>query len=145
MSQPENAATAGNPPATSENFRLTSPLPGQPRDAEGAVFAEPWQAQAFAMTVKLHEEGCFTWKEWTEALGAQIAEAERHAQAERGAQAEKGAPDDGSRYYEHWLAALETLITAKGLVDAGSLKRRRNDWEEAYRNTAHGQPVHLKE
>ena len=29
-------------------------LPALPRDHEGPVFAEPWQAQAFAMAVRLH-------------------------------------------------------------------------------------------
>lgn len=117
----------------------TSLLPRQPRDAEGPVFAEPWQAQVFALTIKLHEAGCFTWKEWTEALGARIAEAEQRAEAER-----MGQPDDGGRYYDHWLAALEKLVTAKGLVDPASLQLRRNAWERAYRITPHGQPVHLK-
>lgn len=126
MRWPEDTAPGGK-------FPVTAMLPGQPRDAEGPVFAEPWQAQAFALTVKLHEAGCFTWKEWAETLGAQIATAER-----------RGQPGDGGRYYEHWLAALEQLVTDKGLLDAGSLKLRRNDWEHAYRTTPHGQPVSLK-
>jgi len=133
LSQPKDPAPGGKTPATAM-------LPGQPRDAEGPVFAEPWQAQAFALTVKLHEAGCFTWKEWAETLGARLAKAEQLAEAER-----QGEPDDGSRYYEHWLAALELLVTAKGLLDAGSLKLRRNDWEHAYRTTPHGQAVLLKE
>ena len=109
-------------------------LPGQPRDDSGPVFAEPWQAQAFALAVKLHEAGCFTWKEWAETLGAELAGA-----------AEAGHPDDGSRYYEIWLAALERLVTGKGVLEAASLRLRKEEWEQAYRTTPHGQPVHLKE
>ena len=38
-------------------------LPGQPHDEGGPVFREPWEAQAFAMTLSLHERGLFTWPE----------------------------------------------------------------------------------
>ncbi len=96
------------------------------------MFAEPWQAQAFALAVRLSEQGWFTWQEWAEALGEQIRAA-----------AERGEPDDGSHYYEHWLAALEQLVTAKGLSDAAALRERRNAWEAAYRATPHGEPVEL--
>jgi nitrile hydratase accessory protein len=98
----------------------------------GPVFAEPWQAQAFALTVKLSEQGHFTWKEWAAALADQL-----HAAANR------GEPDDGSRYYEHWLAALEGLVTAKGLADPAALVARKEAWAEAYRQTPHGRPVEL--
>src|SRR5262245_51657742 len=81
-----------------------------PRDAYGPVFAEPWQAQAFAMAVALHQRGVFTWPEWAAALAAEIARARAG-----------GDLDDGSRYYEHWLSALERLATAKGAVDGEAL------------------------
>lgn len=97
-------------------------------------FAEPWQAQAFAMAVKLSAEGHFTWTEWAAALADELKAA-----------ADRGEPDqDGSRYYEHWLAALEKLVKAKGLSDADSLARRKEEWADAYRHTPHGQPVELK-
>jgi len=96
------------------------------------VFAEPWQAQAFALAVKLSEQGHFTWKEWAAALADQLQAA-----------AARGEPDDGSRYYEHWLAALERLITAKGLADRSALVARKAAWTNAYRNTPHGMPVVL--
>jgi nitrile hydratase accessory protein len=97
---------------------------------EDPVFAEPWQAQAFALTVKLHEAGAFTWTEWAEALSAEL----------------KGDPaDDGSRYYEHWLAALERLVTRLGLAPPDALAARKQDWAEAYRRTPHGRPVELQE
>ena len=73
-------------------------LPPLPRDDGGPVFAEPWQAQAFALAVKLSEEAHFTWKEWAASLGDELKVA-----------ADRGEPDDGSRYYYHWLAALERL------------------------------------
>jgi nitrile hydratase accessory protein len=110
-----------------------SALPRLPRDEGGPVFAEPWQAQAFALAVKLSEAGHFTWKEWAAALADELRRA-----------ADRGEPDDGSRYYEHWLAALERLATAKGLADAAALADRKEAWADAYRHTPHGKPVELK-
>jgi nitrile hydratase accessory protein len=109
-----------------------SDLPRLPRDEGGPVFAEPWQAQAFALAVKLSEQGHFTWKEWAAALANELQAAAR-----------RGEPDDGSRYYEHWLAALERLVTEKGLADSTALLTRKEAWAAAYRNTPHGQPVEL--
>ena len=107
-------------------------LPRLPRDKGGPVFAEPWQAQAFALAVKLSEQGYFTWKEWTETLGAEFKAA-----------ADRGERDDGSRYYEHWLAALERLVTEKRLTDREAMRERKEAWAEAYRRTPHGKPVEL--
>lgn len=109
-----------------------SDLPRLPRDEGGPVFAEPWQAQAFALAVKLSEQGHFTWKEWAAGLAEELQAAAR-----------RGEPDDGSRYYEHWLTALERLVTAKGLTDQNALLTRREAWAEAYRATPHGTPVEL--
>lgn len=103
-----------------------------PRDGGGPVFAEPWQAQAFALAVRLSEQGHFEWKEWAAALARELESALR-----------RGEPDDGSRYYEHWVAALERLIVAKGLADAAALSSRKAAWADAYRHTPHGEPVHL--
>jgi nitrile hydratase accessory protein len=108
-------------------------LPRLPRDEDGPVFAEPWQAQAFALAVKLSEQGHFTWKEWAAALASELKSA-----------VDRGEPDDGKRYYEHWLAALEKLVMAKGLTDDAALKRRKEEWADAYRHTPHGKPVALK-
>ena len=96
------------------------------------MFAQPWQAQAFAMTVQLSAAGHFTWTEWTTALGAQL-------QAAVG----RGEPDDGSRYFEHWLAALEQLVAEKKLTDLTALHERKAAWADAYRRTPHGHPVEL--
>jgi nitrile hydratase accessory protein len=109
-------------------------LPRLPRDEGGPVFAEPWQAQAFALVVNLSDQGYFTWKEWAGALADELKVA-----------AGRGEPDDGSRYYEHWLAALERLVTAKGLADPTALLTRKEEWAAAYRNTPHGQPVELRQ
>ena len=106
--------------------------PRLPRDAGGPMFAEPWQAQAFALAVQLSAAGHFTWTEWTTALGAQLQAA-----------AERGEPDDGSRYFEHWLAALEQLVAEKKLTDLTALRARKEAWADAYRHTPHGQPVGL--
>ena len=79
-------------------------VPGIPRDADGPVFREPWEAQAFAMALALHERGLFTWNEWAAALADEI----KRAQA-------AGDPDSGETYYRHWLATLEKLVAAKGV------------------------------
>ena len=107
-------------------------LPLLPRDEGGPVFAEPWQAQAFALAVKLSEQGHFTRKEWAVALADELKAA-----------ADRGEPDDGSRYYEHWLATLERVVTAKGLTDLAALLTRKEAWAEAYRHTPHGKPIVL--
>ena len=107
-------------------------LPQLPRDEGGPVFAEPWQAQAFALAVKLSELGHFTWKEWATALAEELKSA-----------ADRGEPDDGSHYYEHWLATLERLVTAKGLSDPTAMLARKEAWADAYRHTPHGKPVEL--
>jgi nitrile hydratase accessory protein len=93
-----------------------------------AVFAEPWQAQAFAMTLKLHEAGAFTWAEWAEALAAELA---------------ADPADDGSRYYEHWVAALERLAVGRQLTGVDELAQRKTAWKHAYELTPHGKPVEL--
>jgi nitrile hydratase accessory protein len=108
-------------------------LPRLPRDEGGPVFAEPWEAQAFALAVKLSEQGHFTWKEWAAALAAELKAA-----------SDRGEPDDGSRYYHHWLAALEGLVTSRGLADRETLLERKQAWEDAYRHTPHGKPVELR-
>jgi nitrile hydratase accessory protein len=108
-------------------------LPGLPRDDEGPVFRAPWEAQAFAMAVKLHEHGHFAWKEFADRLAAEIAAAR-----------DRGEVDDGRRYYHYWLAALERLVADKRIIPGDELHRRRDEWEEAARTTPHGQPIVLR-
>ena len=107
-------------------------LPGLPKDAGGPVFRAPWEAQAFGLTLTLFERGCFSWKEWTEHLSAEIAAAR-----------ERGEVDDGSRYYEYWLAALEKLAAEKDLITFAEMLKRRDEWDRAVRSTPHGKPIVL--
>lgn len=109
-----------------------SKLPNLPRDDDAPVFAEPWQAQAFALAVRLSAQGHFTWTEWTAALAAALKAA-----------CERGEPDDGSRYNHHWLKALENFVAAKRLSDPATMLARKEAWAEAYRHTPHGKPVEL--
>jgi nitrile hydratase accessory protein len=107
-------------------------LPGLPRDAEGAVFEQPWQAHAFAMTVSLHERGVFTWPEWSNALALEIRTAVHHDEAAA-----------GETYYRHWLKALETLVAAKGVASSEELSRLQEAWHRAAERTPHGAPIVL--
>ncbi|HEV8614257.1 MAG TPA: nitrile hydratase accessory protein [Methylomirabilota bacterium] len=107
-------------------------LPAIPRDPEGPVFRAPWEAQAFAMAVMLHERGHFSWKEWAGRLADEIAAATA-----------RGEHDDGRRYYHYWLAALEKLVADKRLVLADELSARKDAWERVAAATPHGQPIVL--
>jgi nitrile hydratase accessory protein len=111
----------------------TAAVPGIPRDANGPVFREPWEAQAFAMALALHARGLFTWREWAASLAEEIKRAQN-----------AGDPDTGETYYRHWLANLEKLIAAKGVATSDSLHRYRNAWDHAADRTPHGQPIELK-
>jgi nitrile hydratase accessory protein len=113
--------------------KATQDVPGIPHDADGPVFREPWEAEAFAMTLALHERGLFTWKEWADALAAEI----KRAQA-------AGDPDTGETYYLHWLAALEKLVADKGVATGAVLARTKHAWEHACERTPHGQPIELR-
>jgi nitrile hydratase accessory protein len=109
---------------------LPPPDIGPPADP---VFAEPWQAQAFAMTLALHQRGLFSWPEWAAALAGEIAAAQR-----------AGDPDHGDTYYRHWLSALERLVAAKGAASADDLERTREAWAHAAERTPHGRPIELQ-
>ena len=124
--------TTLNKPEPNTSSDPLADLPQLPRDNGGPVFAEPWEAQAFALAVRLSAQGHFTWKEWANALAGELKAA-----------ADRGEPDDGSHYYEHWLAALESLVTAKNLADPAALLERKEAWADAYRHTPHGKPVEL--
>jgi nitrile hydratase accessory protein len=106
---------------------------GLPRDDGGPIFREPWEAQAFAMTLVLYKRGLFTWGEWAATLAEEI----KRAQA-------TGDPDTGDTYYRHWLAALERLVAEKGIADNASLARYRDAWDRAADRTPHGQPIELR-
>jgi nitrile hydratase accessory protein len=108
-------------------------LPGLPLGEDGPVFREPWEAQAFAMALALHQRGLFAWSEWAAALAAEIARAQA-----------AGDPDTGDTYYRHWLCALERLVAEKGVADPATLTRYRDAWERAADATPHGNPIVLK-
>lgn len=107
-------------------------IPTIPADDHGPVFREPWEAHAFAMALTLHERGLFTWKEWAEALAAEI----KAAQA-------AGDPDTGETYYRHWLATLEKMVAGKGVATRETLSRYRDAWDHAAGRTPHGKPIEL--
>jgi nitrile hydratase accessory protein len=108
-------------------------VPGMPSDSSGPVFGEPWEAQAFAITLALHRRGLFTWTEWSTRLAVEIERAQAG-----------GAPDTGETYYRHWLAALERLVADKCLSDQAELARYRDAWRRAADRTPHGTPIELE-
>jgi nitrile hydratase accessory protein len=108
-------------------------LPHLPQDREGPVFREPWEAQAFAMTLALHQRGLFTWPQWAATLAEEIKRAQG-----------SGDSDTGETYYRHWLNALERLVAEKGVTDGRTLARYRHAWDHAADRTPHGQPIELQ-
>ncbi|MFL5084213.1 MAG: nitrile hydratase accessory protein [Xanthobacteraceae bacterium] len=113
--------------------RATEDVASIPRDSDGPVFREPWEAQAFAMALALHERGLFTWPEWAAMLAAEIKRAQQ-----------VGDPDTGETYYHHWLNALERMVADKGITDAETLRRYHDAWDHAADRTPHGLPIELK-
>jgi nitrile hydratase accessory protein len=111
----------------------TAAVPSIPRDSEGPVFQEPWQAQAFAIALALQSQGVFAWSDWAAMLGEEI----RKAQA-------AGDPDTGATYYRHWLATLERMVAAKGLTSPEMLARTYDAWDRAADRTPHGIPIELR-
>ncbi|MEA2831930.1 MAG: hypothetical protein QOG66_132 [Methylobacteriaceae bacterium] len=96
------------------------------------MFREPWEAQAFALAVRLQEQGLFTWDEWAQSLGAEIAAAQG-----------SGDADLGDTYYRHWLSALERLVVAKGAASQAGLQHTKDAWDRAAKATPHGRPIVL--
>ncbi len=119
--------------ATDKAAETARSVPGIPRDDDGPVFREPWEAQAFAMVLALYDRGLFTWPEWAATLAAEI----KRAQA-------AGDPDTGETYYSHWLAALEKIVAEKGVATQDTLHRYRDAWDHACDRTPHGQPIELR-
>jgi nitrile hydratase accessory protein len=104
-----------------------------PQPDDTPVFREPWEAQAFAIVVALHQQGLFSWSEWSQALSSQIAAAQTTQ-----------IPDNGETYYQHWLTALEALVAAKGLSSPEELTRYQRAWEHAAHRTPHGMSIALQ-
>jgi nitrile hydratase accessory protein len=112
--------------------RATDAVPGIPRNGEGPVFREPWEAQAFALALALHQRGLFTWSEWAATLGDEIKRAQT-----------AGDPDTGETYYRHWLATLERIVAEKGVASRELMHRYRDAWDRAADRTPHGTPIEL--
>ena len=112
------------------NGEILSELPSIPQDLDGPVFQAPWEARVFSMTLALHQQGLFTWTEWTNCLGDAISTANR-----------KGDAGQGNTYYQHWLDALEIMLVEKQLSTPQELKTTRQKWELAAQATPHGQPI----
>ena len=104
-----------------------------PQDQDGPVFEEPWQAQAFAITVKLNEAGQFSWSEWADVFGAEIA-----------ADTAAGQGIGNTAYYLCWLSALEKIVARKNLLTPEQLSIRKEEWRTASEHTPHGQPIEIK-
>jgi len=117
---------------TAAAARASNAVPGVHRDDDGPVFREPWEAQAFAMALALHERGLFTWNEWASTLADEISRAQA-----------AGDPDTGETYYRHWLATLERLVAEKGVASPETLHRYRDAWDHAADRTPHGSPIVL--
>ena len=113
--------------------RATEAIPSIPREANGPVFREPWEAHAFAMALALYDRGLFAWTEWATKLGEEI----KKAQA-------AGDPDTGETYYRHWLATLERIVAEKGVTTAQALAQHHDAWERASHRTPHGKPIELR-
>jgi nitrile hydratase accessory protein len=113
---------------------IAAEIPGIPHDPEGPVFRAPWEAQAFAMVVALHDRGLFTWPEWAASLAEEIQRAQT-----------AGDPDTGETYYHHWLATLERIVAQKGAADPATLTRYCAAWQHAAQRTPHGSPITLRD
>ncbi|WP_434710446.1 nitrile hydratase accessory protein [Rhizobium sp. YTUHZ045] len=107
-----------------------SQSPGLPKSPKGdPVFPEPWAAEAFAITVHLHEKGLFSWSEWAETLSRELHQ--------------PGRAEDGSDYFDCWVAALSDLLVSRGVADASLLLDLQKSWQRAAEATPHGKPIEL--
>ncbi len=117
---------------SSRNDKALNAIDSIPRNESGPIFNEPWEAEAFAMTLALYEKGLFTWPEWAAVLSEEI----NRAQA-------AGDPDLGDTYYRHWLSALERIVIKQGVTNAEHLGQLYDDWNHAAHTTPHGEPIVL--
>lgn len=97
------------------------------------AFEEAWQAEVLAIADTLVQNGMFSASEWSDALGEALETA-----------AADGAADNQETYYRCALQALETLVASNSEIDRQAMAGKREDWEQAYLSTPHGQPVNLK-
>ena len=114
------------------NTTFPSLLYDSGKDEQQPLFAERWEAHAFAIAVKLSEKGLFKWSEWLDVLAEEIKKAK-----------DQGQPDFGNTYYQFWLSALETILLDKNILKNSDLKSKIEQWRRAYQSTPHGNPVKL--
>ncbi len=90
--------------------KLVCDMPGV--GADQLAFAQPWEIRAFAMAVAAYHERQFEWSEFQLSLISSIREWEN-----------AGADDDDSpwSYYQHWVAALENVLSGSGLLSEADL------------------------
>ena len=77
---------------------------------ESHVFSAPWEARAFAIALGLSEAGFFTWDEFRARLIAEVGASDRIRERD-------GTANEGE-YYEHFVRALEAIVTEKGIIRA---------------------------
>ncbi|PXW25771.1 UNVERIFIED_CONTAM: nitrile hydratase accessory protein [Williamsia faeni] len=112
--------------------KLVCDLPNS--DAASRAFDEPWELRAFALAVAAYHEGHYEWSEFQLSLTESIRRWERGDRTERWS------------YYQHWLNALETVLSANGaLSDSIVLDERTREVLATPRNAnhheAHREPV----
>ena len=78
-----------------------------PRENGELVFQAPWEARAFGLAVALNQQELYKWREFSAELAATIAAAEKN--------------NDPSSYYTRWVASLEALVIARGLISREQL------------------------
>ena len=98
-------------------------------------FDLPWHAQVYALARACEAAGMFTSVDWSDALGAALADAREAG----------GAVDGGAGYWAAWQAALEGLIAARSDVSDDDLSQTAEAWRAAYLSTPHGAPVRISD
>ena len=85
-----------------------------PRKNGELVFEAPWEGRAFGMAVALSDERLYQWDEFRARLIDEITQAD--------------ATNASTTYYERWLAALESLLTARGVITPAELDNRAAEY-----------------
>jgi nitrile hydratase accessory protein len=111
-------------------LQQSAPLPQDSGDS--FYFDEPWQAQAFAITLELNRQGHFSWTEWVAVFSKEI-------------QTHPATPEEGHiiGYYRQWLTALETIMAQRGISQSPEIEIAQERWRSAYLHTQHGRPIEL--
>lgn len=100
---------------------------------EGPAFSEPWQAEAFALTMQLSRMGHFTWADWVSAFSAEIEASPQTADE-----------DINTAYYRQWAQALEKIVAARGLMSNDEVADYQEHWRRSYFHTEHGKPIEFR-